>query len=205
MALVRLKNGVEKQSDSRLLEYSNHVLTQMTGNPHFPTPSPELADVAAAITNFSNAVNQAANGDRMAVAIKNDRRNELVDLLHLLGYYVVFAAHGDRTIALSSGFPLTKEPQGQVLTQPQNFKVVSTTQTGELVSSVNRVPGSRAYLHQYTTDAAQSPGSWKTISCTTSKCHIKGLTPGTTYYLRVGAVGSRDQVMYSEILTKMAS
>ena len=78
-------------------------------------------------------------------------------------------------------------------------------QPGELLVSVRTVKGAAAYLHQYSTDPLLAETSWKGMNSTASKCKLAGLTPGTTYYLRVAAIGAKDQVLYSDVASKMAA
>ena len=61
----------------------------------------------------------------------------------------------------------------------------------------------RAICGQLSTKARHR--SWMTMNCTTSKCRLTGLTPGTLYFFRVGAVGTRDQILFSYVVSKMAA
>jgi hypothetical protein len=114
-------------------------------------------------------------------------------------------ANGDRQIALQSGIPLAKEPAPIVITKPAGLKVNYGNQPGILLVSVKNVKGARAYLHQYSTDPLHKDESWTSMNCTTARCKIDGLTSGTKYFLRVGAIGARDQVLFSDVLSKMAA
>ena len=158
-----------------------------------------------AIDEFQAAVLIAINRDRVKVVQKNILRDSLIDLLHKLGYYVLFAAQGNRVVALESGFTIAKEPSPVLIDQPTGLKAEYTTQSGELVMSVKRVKGAAAYLYQYTTDPTLKEDSWMSLNCTQARCKLEGLTPGTTYYLRVGALGTKDQVLYSTVTSKLAA
>ena len=205
MSLLRLTNGFERLPDSKLLEKANFVHQSMSGNTNFPTPNPSMTELAAAITQFNDAVMAAGNGDRMQVALKNEKRNNLVNILHLSGYYVLYTSAGDRTKAQTSGFTLAKEPTGIAITKPANLKVQYSDQSGELLVSVKKVTGAAAYMHQYSSDPLLKEESWKSMTSTAAKCIIPGLTPGLTYYLRVAAIGAKDQLKFSDIVSKMAA
>jgi hypothetical protein len=62
-----------------------------------------------------------------------------------------------------------------------------------------------AYMHQYSTDPLLKDESWMSMTCTATKCKLEGLTPGTTYFLRVAAIGAKDQVLYSDVMSKKAA
>jgi hypothetical protein len=132
-------------------------------------------------------------------------RQQVIDKLHQLSHYVLMVANGNRQVAVESGFTLAKEPTPALITKPVDLKVEHGDQPGELLVSVRKVKGAAAYLHQYTTDPQLPETAWKGMNCTTSKCKIAGLTPGTTYFLRVAAIGTKDQVLYSDVASKMAA
>ena len=139
------------------------------------------------------------------MAQKNNSRQALVDIMHNVGYYVLYIAQGDRFIALKSGLTLSKEPAPVVIAKPSDLKVENSDQSGELLVSVKKVKGAAAYMHQYSKDPLLKEESWMGMLCTATKCKIEGLTPGTTYYLRVGAVGGNDQVMFSDVGSRIAA
>ena len=60
----------------------------MMGNASFPTPTPTLATVSAAITDYQNAEASALARAKGAAATRNGKRKALVQLLELLKAYV---------------------------------------------------------------------------------------------------------------------
>ena len=74
---------------------------------------------------------------------------------------------------------------------------------GELISKVPRVDGSGSYSHEYSVDPALADASWKPHSSTRSKFIFKRLQPGKQYFVRVGAVGSKDQKVYSDVISRI--
>jgi hypothetical protein len=69
---------------------------------------------------------------------------------------------------------------------------------------VKRVIAAVSYVFQYTTDATLAEASWMPMNCSTTKCQLMGLTPGTKYYVRVAAVGTKGQELYSDVSSKVA-
>lgn len=192
-----------KLSDGNLESKTHEILLLMTGNANFPTPVPALADVTAAAAAYSAALAKAGTGNRIDVADKNAKREILIGLLRSLCRYVNLVADGDATMILSSGFSISKDPQPVVLTRPENIRVENGVASGSLLVSVKAVKGAYAYFHEYTTDATMAPGSWVSTTGTTSKMQFSNLQPGTIYFCRVGAVGTNNQLLYSDPVSRM--
>ena len=190
-------------SDGNLESKTHEIITSMTGNPNFPNPIPALADITAAATAYTTALSKAGTGNRIDVADKNAKRDTLIGQLRILCYSVNTIANGDAAMILSSGFDLSRDPQPAVLTRPENLKVENGVASGSLLVSVKAVKGAYAYFHEYTTDATMAPGSWVSTTGTTSKMQFTNLQPGTIYYCRVGAVGTNNQLLYSDPVSRM--
>src|SRR5664279_2357653 len=103
MRIPKINLDFSKYSDSNLLVKANHILSSMTENAAvFPTPTPALADVQAAIATYSADLTAAAALGKVNVSNKNLSRNTLTDLLVQLGRYVTFIAAGDENILVMS-------------------------------------------------------------------------------------------------------
>lgn len=201
--MTKTVNNFYRFSDGTLESKTHSIISSMTANANFPTPVPAIADVQAAATAFSAALVKAGTGNRMDVADKNAKRDTLVGLLRTLSTYVNLVANGDRTQLLSSGFDISKDRQPSVISKPENLKVENGLSSGELLVTVKAVKGAYAYLHEYTTDASMAPGSWVTTNATTARYLFSNLQPGTLYYCRVGAIGSNNQLLYSDAVSRM--
>ncbi len=204
MKVLTITNGFGRLTDANLDVRANQIYAAMNSNPNFETPSPTMGAFEDAIEAFATALNDSRDGDRLQVAIKNQKRDELIDTLHLLADYVLFIAAGDSVVALSSGFSIgktaaTKPP----ITKPENLQLVQGENSGELVTKVARVKGAIAYLHQYATDAMIAQNNWENIYCSRTKCMIVDLLPGTKYNVRVAAIGPREQLVYSDVMSRM--
>ncbi len=201
--MKRTINSFITLSDGNLESKTHSIISNMTGNANFPTPTPTLAVVEAAADNYSSALVKALTGNRADVADKNAKRAELENVLRSLCTYVNLTANGDVTKLLTSGFDVSKDPQPVVLTRPENLRVENGAASGTLLVSVKAVKGAHAYFHEYTTDATMAPGSWVSTTGTTSRMQFANLQPGTTYYCRVGAVGTNNQLLYSDPVSRM--
>lgn len=171
----------------------------------FVTPVPTMTVLKDACDEFQSALNSALGGDRVLVAQKNTYRQTLVNHLHTLGHYVLMTAAGNRFIAVESGFTLSKEPAPVVINKPTGLTVENSNQAGQLLISIRKVRGAVAYMHQYSSDPALKEESWMCMTSSATKCKLPGLKAGTIYFIRVGAIGTKDQVLFSDVASKMAA
>lgn len=203
----KLTNGFARLSDSKLEEKAQFIITQIGNNVgSFATPDPALTVLQDALAVFNEAVTAAKTGDRFDIAIKTQKKQDLVELLQLELVYVEYIAKGDPVILASSGFDLAKQPSPTPeLTKPENLKVINSDQSGELIISVDAVPNAVSYLHQFSIDPLLKDSSWQSLTSSQSKNNLTNLTPGVLYYCRVGAVGRKNQVMFSDVVSRIAA
>lgn len=206
MKILTITNGFTKMRDAVLELRANEIHTAMSGNPNFPTPVPALTVLSDAITAFSTALYECRDGDRLKVAIKNQKREELIAVLHLLADFVLFKSAGNSVVALSSGYSIGKQPApAPPITTPQNYRLKPGPNPGELLNRIARVKGAISYSYQYATDAMMAQDNWKSIPCSRTTCVLQNLQTGTKYNCRVVAIGPREQLMYSDILTRVVA
>ncbi|RYF84166.1 MAG: hypothetical protein EON98_09645 [Chitinophagaceae bacterium] len=206
MSLQRFNFDFDKTSDPKRLAIANLVYTQVSTNVAlFPSPTPGMLQLRDAIDEYQVGVIAAGNGDRLLIGQKQVAKEKVIKMLYQLSHYVLMVANGDRFVAQQSGFTLPKEQTARVLDVPTGLEIEAGNQSGELLVSVDAVKGAASYMHQYSTDPLLKEESWVTMNCTSSKCKLTGLTPGATYYIRVGAVGSKEQVLYGTVASKIVS
>ncbi len=190
-------------SDSSLETKTHSIISSLTENANYTTPVPALATVTTASQEYSQALIGAGTGNRADIATKNICRDALTLLLQQLCVYVNLTANGNAAKLLTSGFDVSKDPEPNVLTKPENLKVENGQTNGSLLISVKRVKAAKAYLHEYTTDATLAAGSWVSAASTTAKFTFINLQPATRYYCRVAAVGSNEQLLYSDTVSRI--
>ena len=205
MGFLRPTNGFDRKGDAELSQSCSFIIAKIAANPvSFPTPDPSLAEMQATLDSFTAAVKLALTRSSDAINAKNGKREALIELLHLEQYYILYASKGNRTIAESSGFKFAKDPSPQGdIDKPTDLQVINSNQTGAMHLSIKKVKRARVYVYQYTTDPELK--TWTTVNSTQRKCTIAGLTPGTLYYWRVGAIGAKGQTMYSDVMSRMAA
>ena len=189
-------------SDGDLEAKALSIVDKMTDNPNFPNPVPSLADVSAALTEYSAAFSNAQNKDKVQVAIKNIKREALEDLLRSLAAYVNFTANGNRSVIVSAGFDANKEStSASPMPDPKNFRVVSGRNSGEAVTSVSGVRGVKSYVHQYTPDPLTDTSVWQSKYATSRTNTFVGLESSKKIWFRVAATGTDGQIVYTEPLS----
>ena len=176
--------------DSVLVTSTNTIVTSMTTNPNYPTPTPALAPVTTANDAFAAAISAAADGGKQLTWAKKVARAALVALLRQLAAYVQMAAAGDMTKLLSSGFPVQKpdRTKAEVPATPDAPKVKQGL-TGEAKVTVNTVAG--AFIYNWQVALADAP---ETIlfrgQSTGVRISFGELTPGKEYLFQANAVGT---------------
>lgn len=205
MRTFRITNGFNELSDAYLIVRATFIKSSLTGNASFPQPVPSLTDLGASIDAFSNAVQAAEGGSRQDIAVKNSLRETLVNQLHLLGNYVLFTAAGDEVVATSSGYNISKQPTPQPpITSPDGVALANGINRGELELSCKKVAGARSYVHELTPWPVTADSQWQSVPSTSIKNLFTGLDSGKEYAGRVTAIGVKQQVVYSDVVSKIA-
>jgi hypothetical protein len=157
-----------------------------------------------AIDNFSDALAKAQTGSQYDKAFKNQKRGELINLLHSLGNYVLFTVDGDELKAKSSGFHIAKGPSpAPEVTPAKNQELKDGPNAGDLSFSFARVPGAKSYIYQYTADPISDSSAWKNMVGTVRQITFSGLESGKKYWCRVMAIGINGQGVYSEPVSRI--
>ena len=169
-----------------LVVYVQGVLAAMTSNPHFPTPTPALTAVAAALAALQQAEVAAQARTKGAVLVRNDRKGTLVTLLQQLRAYVQAIADADAengaAIIGSSGFPLRKMP----VHKPRILAVKPGTMSGSVEVIAPPVARRASYEWQYSLDGGKT---WVEASPSLqAKQTITGLPVGSSVQLRYRGV-----------------
>ena len=190
---------LSSDSDAQLITDSTTIVTSMTNNHSYPSPTPALASVSTAINEFSIALNNAADGGVTLTAIKNAKRNALVGLVRYLASYVHVACHGDMAVLLSSGFPIqkpTRSPVG-ILPPPAPPLLQLGGRSGDLVASITPIAHSSSYNWRLTLASAPDK-QLRMVPTTAGSITFSGLTPGEIYSVDANAIGSAGASNWSD-------
>ena len=183
------------------------VIAAMTGNAFFPTPTvPAIADLQELLTNYNNAAAAAATRDKNAVIAKGVARLSLIEALQALARWCMSQANGDRQMLESTGFPLRKptpQPRPEI-PAPTNLQVTDGPVPFSMYVSIDGNKLYKSFTFQYTTTDPALPGSvWESEFVTASEYIFFNLQPNTRYWFRVVAVGTRKQIKFSDIKSRL--
>ena len=201
MKTSKILSTFSKFTDNNLESMALAVSAAITGNTHFPEPQPGLAAFNDSIKAFSDALALAKTRDKVKVAVKNTHREALLLNLRRMANYCSLVADGDRGKLVSSGFPVnaaTASPK--MLSIPENFTVQTGINSGEAIVSVNRIAGAIAYLLLYR--PASENGNWTHVTNSLPYFTITGLTALETYQFKIGAIGTKGQIAYTDTISK---
>ena len=95
-------------SDALLETRSYQIVSSMKDNTNFTAPVPTVAQVEQMASDFFDALSLCADGSRLNIAIKNQKREVLINALHQWSRYVLFTSNDDVSVALTSGFQIAK-------------------------------------------------------------------------------------------------
>ena len=194
----KVKTGFPKLPEPNLLTKALDIYKSMNGNTNFPTPTPDLLTLQAAITAYQDALTDAQSRDRSSVALKNQVRLALITMLNNLAAYVNFTGNGDIPVLATSGFDLFKISEPVTVQKPEKVNVTAGPNPGELTTSTRGSKGARSFVHQHNTNATMPDNGWVSTTTTAKTYTFTGLAKGQEYWVRVAAVGSKGQVMYSD-------
>src|SRR5205809_63383 len=105
MSLYKVTLSFAQLADAQLDEFTENIISSMTGNTNYPTPAVALADLQTQLDAFTATLAAAAQGGLQATAAKNNAREQLLVFLRRQAYYVQGQADNNLAVLLSSGFP----------------------------------------------------------------------------------------------------
>lgn len=200
----KVVKSFKRLSDANLLAFGNNVTVSMAAAIDiFPTPIPSLESISDALGEFEELIQTASGRDKVQVQLKNQSRFNLLMMLSQLADYVN-SITTEAAQLVQSGFELNKVPTPVTLEAPTRMVLLDGPNNGELILKFRRAKGALSYLHQYTTDALLPEDGWVSIPSSTTTYTFKGLTRGTTYYVRSVAVGSNQQTVNSIVVNRVS-
>ncbi|MBI4930562.1 MAG: hypothetical protein HY841_07360 [Bacteroidetes bacterium] len=187
---AKVKLGLSRMSVPEMVEFALHVVSRMTGNAFFPSPSPSLGNLYNAAIALQNAFDQAQGSGPAQTAVMHQKREVMETELTAEGHYVEDVANdpansvtGPEAIILSAGMDVKDVTPRQ--------KRVFTVSNGNLPGTVELVAeravrGSHEW--QYTQDLSD-PNSWIDAESTTqASVTVSGLESGKRYWFRHRAI-----------------
>ena len=190
----RVSRSFARYPASVMITFFRNVITNMTANPAFPTPSPTLAVFKTAVDDLETKTQAAMNRGRIEVAARRASQAVAISLARQLGYYVESQSNGNVETLLSSGFEPVRTPSPSIVpATPGNPRLSLTKLSGQLLFRFVGDVNTKNFSVQYAENAA---GPWIDHDLSTSsRVLLTDLTPGKVYFSRSrahGAAGSSD-------------
>ncbi|HEY1200130.1 MAG TPA: hypothetical protein VGE79_04065 [Niastella sp.] len=190
-----------KKREGVLVVTSQCVIEKLDNNPDFPDPPEALDKLKKAVPELSVARVNARGRDKHMVAIKNNIKAVVLELLQELADYVTTVSNGNRTMMLSSGFNVSSE-NGSGKQKPTIEKVeVDLKVPGEATIRTKNVANAIAFVHQYTTEPPTAQTKWYGEGSSLGRYTFKGLESEKRHWFRVVAIGYFGLRGYSPIVS----
>lgn len=186
-----VKIGMSGQSIATVILRATVVYENLTGNPNFPTPNPDLTTYDAAIKDLVSAQTQltGAGGGKDLTALRNTALNNVKSLTRQLAAYVDNVADGNGDIILSSGFELRNLPSPIGYLSPPDLKVVfgegREVQVGVLRAYHGGVRGRTSYVYRIRKSDGNSAEPWSEVENSARSHTFTGLSSGALYELQM--------------------
>jgi hypothetical protein len=207
--MAKVKLNFRKLSVVEKIARGRQIVEAMTGNSAFPTPTPTLVAVTAALDALEQANADALEAralSKQRTATLEDKEAEVIEEVMRLASYVDSASGGKEEVILSAAMDVRTPSLASNLPPPTPNNLTPTVgdHEGEIDLSWNASQNAQSYIVQM----SQNPpteNSWVQVAIVTaSKATIKNLTSGAKHWFRVAAVGAGGQSGWSNPATKMA-
>jgi len=174
-------------SISEQIAFYRNVITKMTANPYFPSPTTLLPVATTAVDTLELYAGLARGGDRAAVANMHAAELAVQNIFRYYVSYVEQQANGNESILLSSGFDVITQPTP---IQKSELIVENGSTSGTALLMARAYPKAGAYIWQEAVGTLPlNDAGWKTLTTTTrTTLKVEGLTPATLYFYRVAPV-----------------
>ena len=206
--MARIRLNLKNLTITEKIAKGRQIVTAMSNNNSFPSPSPPLTDVTTALEDLEKAfalVQSAKSETATRVVVQDNAATKVDQILTQLAGYVESVAGRDDTLITSAGMD-TKAVRSasSVPNVPQAFSAAAGEHEGEINLSWKAVPNARSYTIESSNDPATA-STWTHVGIATSASKtISDLTSGKRYWFRIAAVGASGQSGWSEHATKVA-
>ncbi len=200
VAIRRVALHLSKMTVPQKFQFARAVVAAMTGNAHFPTPSPTLAVITTDANNLEAAHTAAQTRAKGTAALTQ----VMVKILHLdmqaLASYVENIANADpnnaQAIILSAGMQIKKSPAAKL----RMLEVIASAK-GQVTLTCPSTRGA-SYRWDIATGDPTIEANWKVyVVVKQSKTIQTGLISATVYHFRQWTVGSKGLGPVSQVVS----
>ena len=178
------------------IAYATRIVAAMTGNPLFPTPTPALAALTAAIVDLQNAQTAALARTQGAATTRDEKRAAVAVMLRQLRSYVQSIAdatpENGASIIESAGMAVRKTPVHAARASGAKQGPVSGSAHLTAVVAARRA----SYEWQYSLDGGKT---WIDVAGTLkASTTVTGLPVGTAVQFRSRAITKAGETDWSQ-------
>lgn len=189
------------RSNYLFVTFLYHIVTCLTGNANFATPSPSAATLKAAADGLSEANAKAKHGGPADTADRDAKRKAaeaLVDQYVAYAQATVKAQAGDpataKAMILGGGLSVREHNQAPKPPLAPKYGAVS----GQVLLVALAVAATATYFWEVSSDGKV----WQTLPYTMkAKTTVSGLTAGQVYYFRFRAQTRKGMGDYSQVVS----
>ncbi len=188
---IHVSLGFAQLKDKELLPFTAGIVTGLTGNAACPTPPVTATVLDGHRKIFEDALAKAFKGGVADTAAKDDARDVVVDDLRQDAAYVESKAGGVSATITSTGFLTMTHEHNPVATMPKAIiKQIINQASGRLLVRGQAIDNAYSFEAQI----KNQDGTWQTVKIFSQVNHmlLENLTPGTTYTIRIRAIGAND-------------
>lgn len=203
-----VKLGLDRITPAGLLVKARNMVTKLTGNADFATPTPPLATVTTACDALQTAINAYDLNPGPAELTDRDLAfAEVKALIVDLGGYIQAASNGDLAKIKSAGCIVRKSPSpiGK-LPAPASVVALSTAYAGRIEVRWNGVKGRNTYSLEVCSGDPNVAANWSLLTLTSKNRHTaEDLVSNTVYHFRVRAIGAAGESPISDAASAKAA
>lgn len=204
MPRVRITNRYQKLSGSNLLGKFRFIIASITDNPNFVSPNPSILSLNTLANEFEEAITEASNRSKYARLVAREKRKEVMNHLYILTNYVLRIAKGNKLVAASSGFDIAKQRSAPAsLEKPTGLVLTDGPNAGELKLVFKKVKNARSYAYEVAEDTGTGKLQWRSTYGTVRQASFTQLESGKKYWVRVAALGTNKQAVYSDAVCRI--
>ena len=192
---AKLIISFESYSEPTFLVKVTGISTGLQNNTGFPVPwpaaVPDPTAIAKAVDDYAVLYEEAKNGDRAKIKIRQDARVALTAKLKKVAAYLELVANGDVSLLTSTGFDLRHDSVKSMNTDPlgplKGLKVTRGVLGGTLNVHATAQPDADIYNLEIASADPAVEANWSDAGDRThcNDITLTGLTPGKTYYVRI--------------------
>ncbi len=198
MKFPKLNVSFAGYGDTAFLSKVQSIALEVASIDAFKDSTPAMPELLDAISAYNDALTEAVDGGKKAIADKNKKRKVLEAMLRQLAAFVSMVANGDRALLIASGFDVAQEPAQKPLVGPSGLIVNNGNNRGEVEVKLVGAKNVRSYVHEYTLDPIVTENSvWAQKTSTKAKHMHEGLPSVKAGWFRSGAIGLDGVKIYS--------